>query len=43
MAVVKGMKEKVHLPLYDALFVRPRKQLREVESSSTARQKKVFL
>jgi hypothetical protein len=34
MAVVKGMKEKVHLPLYDALFVRPRKQLREVESSS---------
>jgi hypothetical protein len=34
MAVVKGMKEKVHLPLYDALFVRPRKQLREAESSS---------
>src|SRR5215211_608234 len=34
MAVVKGMKEKVHLPLYDALFVRPQKQLREVESSS---------
>src|SRR5215475_5665324 len=34
MAVVKGMKEKVHLPLYDALFVRPRQQLREVESSS---------
>ena len=34
MAVVKGLKEKVHLPLYDALFVRPRKQLREVESSS---------
>jgi hypothetical protein len=34
MAVVKGIKEKVHLPLYDALFVRPRKQLREVESSS---------
>jgi hypothetical protein len=37
MAVVKGMKEKVHLPLYDALFVRPRKQLREVESSSVFR------
>src|SRR5215813_12394371 len=34
MAVVKGIKEKVHLPLYDALFVRPRQQLREVESSS---------
>jgi len=34
MAVVKGIKEKVHLPLYDSLFVRPRQQLREVESSS---------
>jgi hypothetical protein len=34
MAVVKGIKEKVHLPLYDSLFVRPRRQLREVESSS---------
>ncbi|MBI1925784.1 hypothetical protein HYR99_16230 [Candidatus Poribacteria bacterium] len=34
MAVLKGIKEKVHLPLYDSLFVRPRKQLREVESSS---------
>jgi hypothetical protein len=34
MAVVKGIKEKAHLPLYDALFVRPQTQLREVESSS---------
>lgn len=34
MAVLKGIKEKAHLPLYDSLFVRPRKQLREVESSS---------
>jgi hypothetical protein len=34
MAVVKGIKEKLHLPLYDALFVRPQQQLREVESSS---------
>jgi hypothetical protein len=34
MAALKGIKEKVHLPLYDSLFVRPRKQLREVESSS---------
>jgi hypothetical protein len=34
MAVVRGIRERVHLPLYDALFVRPSKQLREVESSS---------
>jgi hypothetical protein len=34
MAVLKGVKENVHLPLYDSLFVRPRRQLREVESSS---------
>jgi hypothetical protein len=34
MAVLKGIKEKVHLPLYDSLFVRPRKQLRDAESSS---------
>lgn len=34
MAMVTGIKEKVHLPLYDALFVRPRKQLREVEGSN---------
>src|SRR5262245_60817790 len=34
MAALKGIKEKAHLPLYDSLFVRPRKQLREVESSS---------
>jgi hypothetical protein len=34
MAVLKGIKEKVHLPLYDSLFVRPRRQLRETETSS---------
>lgn len=34
MAVVKGIKEKVHLPLYDSLFVRSQQQLREVQSSS---------
>jgi hypothetical protein len=34
MAVVKGIKEKVHLPLYDSLFVRPQQQLRDVHSSS---------
>jgi hypothetical protein len=34
MSVVKGIKERVHLPLYDCLFVRPQQQLREVQSSS---------
>lgn len=34
MAVVRGVKEKLHLPLYDSLFVRPKEQLREIESSS---------
>src|SRR5438309_7226691 len=34
MAVVQGIKEKVHLPLYDALSVQPEKQLRDVENSS---------
>src|SRR5215472_10992303 len=35
MAVVKNIKEKVHLPIYDSINVEPEKQLREVESSST--------
>ena len=35
MAVVQGVKEKVHLPIYDSLAVEPEKQLREAESSST--------
>jgi hypothetical protein len=35
MAVVQGIKEKVHLPLYDSLSVEPEKQLRDVENSST--------
>jgi len=34
MAILQGIKERVHLPLYDSLFVRPRQQLRQVESSS---------
>ncbi len=34
MAVVTGIKEKIHLPVYDSLFVRPQQQLREVQSSS---------
>lgn len=34
MAVVTGIKEKVHLPIYDSIHVEPEKQLREIESSS---------
>jgi len=35
MAVVQGVKEKIHSPLYDAIAVEPEKQLRSVESSNT--------
>ena len=35
MAVVKGIKERVHSPIYDCINVEPEKQLRDVESSST--------
>lgn len=35
MAVVQGIKEKVHLPIYDCFKVEPEKQLRDVEKSST--------
>jgi hypothetical protein len=35
MPVVQGIKEKVHLPIYDSLSVDPAKQLRTVENSST--------
>lgn len=35
MAVVQGIKEKVHLPIYDSVRVEPEKQLRDAESSST--------
>jgi hypothetical protein len=35
MAIVKGIQEKVHLPLYDMLRVEATKQLKEAESSST--------
>jgi len=34
MAVVQGIREKVHEPLYDCVFVEPKEQLRKVESSS---------
>jgi hypothetical protein len=35
MPVVQGVKEKVHLPVYDAITVEPEKQLRAIENSST--------
>jgi hypothetical protein len=35
MAIVKGIREKVHLPIYDSLHVKPEEQLRKLESSST--------
>jgi hypothetical protein len=34
MAVVQGIKEKVHLPIYDSILVPPGKQLRDEEKSS---------
>jgi hypothetical protein len=34
MAHRKGIKEKVHLPIYDSLRVEPKKQLRDVETAS---------
>ena len=37
MAVVKGVKEKVHLPLYDAVTVKPGRRLGEVLSSNVLR------
>lgn len=37
MAIVKGIRERVHLPLYDSVSVEPRKQLVDVERSSTLR------
>lgn len=35
MAIVQGIREKVHLPIYDSLTVEAGKQLRDAESSST--------
>jgi hypothetical protein len=34
MAIVQGIREKVHLPIYDSLSVDPEKQLRSVEGTS---------
>jgi len=35
MAVMNGVKERVHLPIYDSIQVEPEAQLRDVESSGT--------
>lgn len=37
MAVVQGIREKVHHPIYDCLTIEKEKQLRDEESSSTIR------
>src|SRR6185295_11958617 len=34
MAIVQGIREKVHLPIYDSLSVEAKKQLREAEPTS---------
>lgn len=35
MATVQGIREKVHLPIYDSVQIDPKKQLRDVASGST--------
>jgi hypothetical protein len=37
MAAVKGIKEKVHLPLYDSVSIRPKEQLGKILSSNVLR------
>src|SRR6185503_5929469 len=37
MAIVQGIREKVHLPIYDSLSVEPGKQLRDSEPGSILR------
>src|SRR4029434_6847151 len=36
MAVVQGIREKVHLPIYDSVHVKPGKQLRDVENGGSS-------
>ena len=43
MAVVQGIREKVHLPLYDAVFVEPEQQLREVDELDNSGTLKFFV
>src|SRR6266705_528353 len=35
MALVQGVKEKVHLPIYDSVSVKPEENLGKTENSST--------
>ena len=37
MAAVKGIKEKVHLPLYDSVSIKPKEQLKTILSSNVLR------
>src|SRR5712691_6891465 len=37
MAAVKGIKEKVHLPLYDSVSIKPKEQLGKILSSNVLR------
>ena len=37
MPVVQGVKEKIHGPLYDAISIKAKEQLKDVEPSSTLR------
>src|SRR5262245_9043989 len=43
MAVVQGIREKVHLPIYDSIFVESEKQLREVEELDNSGTLKFFV
>jgi hypothetical protein len=36
MAVVQGIREKVHLPIYDCFHVKPKEQLRDVENGGSS-------
>ncbi|MGR8981783.1 MAG: hypothetical protein ACU84H_17065 [Gammaproteobacteria bacterium] len=37
MAVIKGVKEVIHLPLYDSISIRPKEQFRQTQSSNILR------
>ena len=43
MAVVQGIREKVHLPIYDSVFVESGKQLRDVEELDNSGTLKFFV
>ena len=43
MAVVQGIREKVHLPIYDSVFVESGKQLRDVDELDNSGTLKFFV